>query len=234
MFYKIPHTLTLHRVKQKKKRCWCFVCILYGTYTVDIIIFWQSKVFSISVWITWEKKFIYTVVPSKPTYHQVSSFPISKESGRMSSSCTSHDISVSTGRGRTFATCLFPRSGKSNQSCANSDGAISSSYFNRYRTKCRTGIKITYFYFEFCFSMCVFRLQDTLWVYWLPIEWPSPGSAGGRWWNLKALLLSVLPLFCHLDDLYRKSDKHIIFEKCYSRTLKVKQLAFASVSRAAF
>jgi len=48
------------------------------------------------------------------------------------------------------------------------------------------------------------------------------------------LLLNVLLLFSHLDDPFRKSDKHIIFEKCHSRALKVKQLAFASVSRAAF
>lgn len=47
-------------------------------------------------------------------------------------------------------------------------------------------------------------------------------------------LLNFLLLFPHLDDPFRKSDKHIIFEKCHSRALKVKQLAFAAVSRAAF
>lgn len=73
-----------------------------------------------------------------------------------------------TGRGRTSATkhtadCSPAVVSKSNQSCANTASVISSSYFNPYRTKCGTGIKISFLNFEILsFPTCVFQFQHAL------------------------------------------------------------------------
>lgn len=121
---------------------------------------------------------------------------------------------------------------KSNQFYADSAVAISFPYFSQHWAKCGTDTRISWFYVEILF-MCVSLsayLIDMLAVYWITISWLCQRKVS----ESEGFFAKCFTTVFSFRWSARKSNKHRIFEKCHSRTLKVNQLAFASVSRAAF